>query len=126
MGQIQSLKKVSFEDIIDTVFKNQHLYVLINTLGVTDQTCLIKHTVPAQSEEAFVTQLINTNKSQNIIIYGRHNNDDTIIRKYEQLTKLGFTNLSIYQGGMFEWLMLQEIYGSETFPTTTKIKDILS
>ena len=26
---------------------------------------------------------------------------------------------------MFEWLMLQEIYGEENFPTTTRLLDLL-
>jgi hypothetical protein len=28
-------------------------------------------------------------------------------------------------GGLFEWLMLQDIYGSDEFPTTKKELDIL-
>ena len=31
----------------------------------------------------------------------------------------------IYIGGLFEWLLLQDIYGDDEFPTTTKIIDIL-
>ena len=39
--------------------------------------------------------------------------------------KLGFQKVFIYQGGMFEWLLLQDIYGHKEFPTTKKILDIL-
>jgi hypothetical protein len=28
-------------------------------------------------------------------------------------------------GGMFEWLLMQDVYGFDEFPTTTKICDIL-
>ena len=46
-------------------------------------------------------------------------------KKDNQLYKLGFTNLYVYVGGLFEWLLLQDIYGDDEFPTTTKIIDIL-
>ena len=64
MGNIQtvhSLQKISFEDIIDTVFKNKNAYLLINTLPITEQECLIVHTIPAQSEEGIINQLISNN-----------------------------------------------------------------
>ena len=60
-----------------------------------------------------------------IIIYGKNSNDETPIKKCEQLLELGFSNIYIYAGGLFEWLLLQDIYGSELFPTTTKQNDLL-
>ena len=53
------------------------------------------------------------------------NSDDTVFKKYEQLTKLGFLNIHIYPGGLFEWLLLQDIYGNDLFKTTNIEKDIL-
>ena len=47
------------------------------------------------------------------------------MKKYDQLIGLGFVNIFIYPGGLFEWLMLQDIYGNEIFPTTKKELDIL-
>ena len=38
---------------------------------------------------------------------------------------LGFQTVYLYVGGMFEWLCLQDIYGNEEFPTTTRELDIL-
>ena len=38
---------------------------------------------------------------------------------------LGFINVYMYSGGLFEWLLLQDIYGDEEFPTTKKDIDIL-
>ena len=61
----------------------------------------------------------------NIIIYGVNACDDSVIKKYNQLYALGFINLYIYCGGIFEWLLLQDIYGEEAFKTTTKEIDIL-
>ena len=49
----------------------------------------------------------------------------SIYDKYEQLVKLGFRNVYLYPGGMFEWLCLQDIYSSELFSTTKKELDIL-
>jgi hypothetical protein len=31
----------------------------------------------------------------------------------------------MYLGGMFEWMLLQDIYGKEDFPTTEEELDIL-
>jgi hypothetical protein len=31
----------------------------------------------------------------------------------------------MYLGGMFEWMLLQDIYGRDEFPTTSKVLDIL-
>jgi hypothetical protein len=33
--------------------------------------------------------------------------------------------VKVYFGGMFEWLLLQDVYGSDSFPTTSKEIDIL-
>ena len=51
--------------------------------------------------------------------------DETIVRKYNQLTSLGLINVVIYPGGLFEWLLLQDIFCNEDFPTTKKELDIL-
>ena len=64
-------------------------------------------------------------KKINIVIYGENCTDSKVIEKYNQLYKLGLTNLYVYIGGLFEWLLLQDIYGDEEFPTTSKIVDIL-
>ena len=51
--------------------------------------------------------------------------DNKIIKKYNQLIKLNFTNVYIYPGGLFEWLLLQDIYGYDLFTTTTNNQDFL-
>jgi hypothetical protein len=38
--------------------------------------------------------------------------DLSVYKKYAQLKSLGFTNVSIYMGGLFEWALLQEVYGT--------------
>ena len=100
---------------------------MINTLLLNQQNCLIKTTIPAIQEEHIINQLIKQKKLLvYIIIYGKNNNeDDSIIKKYKQLKNLGFNNIFIYKGGLFEWLLLQDIFGEEEFPTTSKENDIL-
>jgi hypothetical protein len=38
---------------------------------------------------------------------------------------LGFSDINVYVGGLFEWLLLQDIYGTDEFPTTRIEKDLL-
>jgi len=124
MGNTQSMKKINFEDM-QTVIKNPEIYLIINTLPLTEQECLINNTTIAQEEEVIINKIIKENKSIRIIIYGRNCNDETINKKYQQLYSLGFYNIFVYLGGIFEWLMLQDIYGKDLFPTTKKELDLL-
>ena len=73
-------------------------------------------------EEKIINHMLKNNTNKYIIIYGKNANDDTIYNKYEQLLKLGFMNVFIYSGGMFEWLCLQDIYGNELFSTTKRTR----
>ncbi len=121
----QSIQKINFEDI-QYVLKNLNTYLLINTLSISEQNCLIPNTVNIDKEEDLINKLIETgNKSIKIIIYGKNSNDDKIYKKYTQLNSLGFYNIYLYSGGLFEWLLLQDIYGNKEFPTTTNELDIL-
>ena len=106
-------------------FKNDKL-LLINTLDYSKQDCLIKNTINASKEEEILNSHLKKNKSIIILIYGENCSDNKVIEKYNQLYKLGFTNLYVYIGGLFEWLLLQDIYGDDEFPTTSKIYDILN
>ena len=63
--------------------------------------------------------------SRYIIIYGKNCNCNKIYDKYHQIKKMGFINVYLYPGGLFEWLLLQDIYGADEFPTTIKELDIL-
>ena len=124
MGISHSMQKINFEDI-QTACKSPELYLLINTLTELEQECLILNTVQAGKEEQIINHHMYSSKRIRIIIYGRNSSDDKIYKKYDQLVKLGFSNVFIYMGGMFEWLMLQDIYGYDEFPTTMKQLDFL-
>lgn len=117
--------KINFEDI-QYVLKNPEGHLLINTLSETEQDCLILNTMNIKNEENIINSCIkNGRKDIKIIIYGKNCNDEKIYNKYNQLTSLGFYNVYVYVGGMFEWLMLQDIYGEKEFQTTKKQLDIL-
>ena len=101
-------------------------HILINTLNESEQYCLIKNTITAHQEVDLINRLIQSGNQQiKIVIYGANCNDEKIYARYNQLNSLGFYNVFVYVGGLFEWLLLQDIYGQEEFPTTSKINDIL-
>jgi len=123
-NQASSTYRLNFEDIQEAL-KNKENYTIINTLPTNNQECLLPCTIDFKQEEHIINHFLKNNKDKNIIIYGKNVNDMTVYDKYEQLVKLGFINVYIYPGGMFEWLCLQDIYSSELFPTTKKELDIL-
>lgn len=134
MGNAPSvINKINFEDIQNMNKSHRHDNAnkygerpfLINTLPPHEQNCLIVNTINMYDEEKIINNLLNAKHMDvPIYIYGKNTNDATIFEKFFQLQKLGFTNLYLYLGGMFEWLCLQDIYGSDTFHTTSCELDI--
>ena len=125
MGNAQSIQKINYEDI-QHVIKTAEIHILINTMPENNQDCLIPNTTNINQEEELINKFIRSGNTQiKIIVYGRNCNDEKIYTKYNQLTSLGFYNVFVYTGGLFEWLMLQDIYGDKDFPTTKKELDIL-
>jgi hypothetical protein len=127
-NQVSLVPKVSYEDLQMVVYRNlhvQHSTLIINTLPESLQHCLIKTTLDIRFEERIVNAFINKKPDIMIIVYGKNSNDITILHKYEQLVKLGFTNVHIYTGGIFEWMLLYEIYGKDLFKITKYEIDIL-
>ena len=144
MGSNNSKTKINYEDVQNASKQsfsntnstnstngnnnsNSKKYAIINTLDKNFQTCLIQNTIPIQDEEDVINSIMKDKYSNliTIIIYGLNSNDESVYSKYEQLVKLGIKNVFIYTGGMFEWLLLQDVYGRELFPTTSKELDIL-
>jgi hypothetical protein len=126
MGNSQTSSiKINYEDV-QFIIKNPEGHLLINTLSHSEQNCLIVNTININNEENIINNCIKKGaKDIKIIIYGKNSNDEKLYNKYSQLTSLGFYNVYIYIGGLFEWLMLQDIYGEKEFPTTKKELDIL-
>ena len=124
MGNTTSTRKVNFEDVQYSM-KNKNKFLLINTLDSSRQNILIKNTVHISREEELINKLIKSNQNVNIIVYDENANAPNLMKKYDQLIGLGFVNVFIYPGGLFEWLLLQDIYGFDNFPTTSQETDIL-
>ena len=124
MGNTTSMKKINFEDM-QFACLNPNNYIIINTLDMQNQKCLIKNTVNPQQEVELLNEYLSKNKEVNIVIYGMNAVDESIYKKFDQLVKLGFYNVYVYLGGLFEWLLLQEVYGEDDFPTTNKLLDLL-
>ena len=123
MGQVYSnFTHVNYETLQSKISTS---IILLNTLSLDDQKYLIKGTINAVYEIGFMNDQLKKNKNIEIIIYGKDHYDTTVIKKYNQLKKLGFNNVSIYFGGLFEWALLQDIYGSSNFQTDGQIKDPL-
>lgn len=121
MGNYNTINKINYQDMQYAINNN---FIIINTLEESNQKCLIKNTLSIKDE---IEKLNNKNLDKNsyIIIYGENSIDNLVIEKYNQLIKLGFTSIYIYIGGLFEWLLLQDIYGNEYFPTTSEEVDII-
>lgn len=124
-NQVSRQKNMNFEDI-QYIIKNNKNYLLINILNNNEQNCLIQNTLPYEKEEIILNKCIENGKTNiQIVIYGKNCSDESVDKKYEQLFRLGFENVFIYRGGLFEWLLLQDIYGENEFPTTNKEFDLL-
>jgi len=123
--QSNKTNKIGFEDVLYAL-KNSNQYILINTLTKNNQQCLIQNTISIDAEETIINDYINKNMCHKIkiILYGENSSDESVDAKYKQFIDLGFETY-VYRGGLFEWLLLQDIYSCGEFPTTTKILDIL-
>lgn len=122
----QKKKKIGFEDLL-AVIKTPEKYILINTLPNNLQDILIPTTIDSSKEENYINDIIDFNKSImstiSIIIYGKNCCDETVSDKYKQITRYGFNNVYIYQGGLFEYLLLNDIYGNENFSLIKNINN---
>ena len=116
-------KYINFEDVQYTISTKS--FILINTLPTDKQSCLIVGTLPITEEERIINKYISTRENIKIIIYGMNSSDINVHKKYNQLIGLGFTDIYIYTGGLFEWLLLQDIYGKDLFKTSSNELDIL-
>jgi hypothetical protein len=124
MGNQASVKKICFEDMQHIIKQRNRRYLIINTLLPMEQDCLIPSTIPSDKEEDIINSYMRGTKPV-VVIYGKNTNDNSILKKYQQLEGLGFPRVYVYPGGMFEWLCLQDIYGKEAFATTGAELDIL-
>ena len=116
--------KIGYHDVQQLLHNTN--YYIINTLPPNEQGCLIKNTLSTIEEPQVINECISKyNFKKSIIVYGKNCSDSSADTKAEQLIKLGFKNVYLYGGGLFEWLLLQDIYGNDLFPTIGNTDDIL-
>ena len=120
------MKFVGFEDVKQlTQEKNT---IIINVLPINEQDCLIQKTINAFTEENIINDICSNYdmKKKTILLYGKNTLDLPLLQeKQAKLASLGFNTIYIYVGGLFEWMLLQDIYGAEHFPTTKRELDII-
>jgi len=92
-----------------------------------DETLLIERTLTIAKETDKINGLLQEHGyDKPILIYGKNVDDyDILLKKHAQLVKLGFRNVGFYPGGLFEWLLLRDVFGPKQFPTTMNITDII-
>ena len=124
--------RVGFHDVLHVTSRialGDSYIILLNTLPSNQQQYVIRGTMACEREESYMNELIGSGvglDKYTVIIYGKHGTDDTPTTKYRQLLNLGFTRVHIYAGGLFEWSLLQEIYGLDHVPTQgTPPRDLL-
>jgi hypothetical protein len=123
MGQKLSNNVIGYESVQNSQSSSDA--IIINTMPANKQRCLIAGTLSADQEEKKINELLRSNRSITILVYGENSCDLSPNKKTVQLRALGFRNVSEYRGGLFEWLLLQEVYGESNFQTTAPQIDIL-
>lgn len=124
LATVEQSGRIGFDDIKNAL--GEEKMILINTLPEHLQGCLINNTTNIQGEIQTINRCIDEeNYHIRIYIYGMNHKDSTVERKQKQLKELGFRNVHVYLGGLFEWLLLQDVYGKTEFPTTFIQTDIL-
>lgn len=108
--------------------------IIINTLpSELHAECVILGTASPNEEEDAINAILEKRANiHQIVLYGKNSCDVSVAKKIEQFRTMGIIGSSVrvlvYTGGLFEWLLLQEIYGEEQFPiqgTAKKPIDLL-
>lgn len=107
------------------VLKKYATTTLITTIPCSHGKHRIRHTLDPMEEVDVINNYISSSENTEIIVYGKNCADASVFKKYEQLSSLGFTNLKLYCGGLFEWILLQDVYGDDEFQTNFVVDDIL-
>jgi hypothetical protein len=107
----------------DDIRHNQCLLIHI----MEDESILIDRTITIEKETAKINSLLAEHSyDTHIIVYGKNVDDyEALVQKQNQLLKLGFRNVWFYPGGLFEWILLRDVYGTRQFPTTADAKDLI-
>jgi hypothetical protein len=111
----KSSNMVGFEDVKHAIRAGPAKFILINTF---EQDVIVQGTVSSEREEIVINaQLTDYMKPDvPIIVYGRNSCDDSVDAKEKQLRALGLDDIYVYRGGMFEWLLMGDVFGQDEFP----------
>lgn len=126
MGNASSEQSIAcnYEDIQRGITEKNGILIHI----MDNDAMLISGTTPIDKETVTINQLLNDREyDTNIIVYGKNTDDyERLVKKRSQLITLGFRRVWFYPGGLFEWSLLQDIFGMGQFPTTNVVRDIIS
>jgi hypothetical protein len=119
-------RAIGFDNLLYCL-KHPEKYAIIHTMDATEQV-LITGTLSPTEEELFIEEYLSKymETPKKIVLYGKNCCDDSTRKKRAQLLSLGISDVYIYVGGLFEWLLLQDIYGVDEFPTTKIARDLLT
>lgn len=122
MGNTVGISLCTFDAVRQAALDERSL--LVCTLA--RDACVIDGTVRIDEEEATINAILKskTEAQYRVVVYGRNCRDDTVVRKCKQLSALGF-KVQCYVGGMFEWLLLQAVYGDDEFGATDEADALL-
>jgi len=82
----KNIEKIGFEDM-QQICKYPQKYIIINTLPLHEQDCLIYNTLHFDKEEMTINNLLQNYdlKSKHIVVYGKNNCDESADKKYKQI-----------------------------------------
>jgi len=120
----ENLYTCNYEDIQRGIENKNRIIIHI----MDNDALLISGTTLIDKETATINRLLNDREyDTNIIVYGKNTDDyERLNKKRNQLIMLGFRNVWVYLGGLFEWILLQDVFGKIQFPTTNVVRDIIS
>ena len=93
-GECAIAKKVNYEDMQLIISKKKPNLLLLNTLSLNEQECLIPNTVNAYQEEKIINSNLK-NSTLEIVIYGKNNSDKSVEKKYLKLMELIYKYIHI-------------------------------
>ncbi len=118
LGQSKLYKNyiLNFDDMKIAVERG---YIICHIMDEIDGTILIKNTLSVKDEIKKINDLIKQSKfDETIVLYGRNYTDlELIVQRFQHLISFGFTRVFIYVGGLYEWILMQNLYGDKLFPT---------
>ncbi len=116
----KSSNMVGFEEVKHAIRAGPTKFILINTF---DQDVIVQGTVSSDKEETVINAQLTdyTKPDLPIIVYGRNSCDESVDAKEKQLRALGLEDIYIYRGGMFEWLLMGDVFGLDEFPIVRRV-----